>query len=228
MNLSGQNISQITTIAHDGKVIVFGTAEDGSVHYSVKRSGFEDTALQEGAEPFGFEPWQKLKLGESTDDPSVQKREQLTLCDTSGRRLLRSVYGSSAEVTTANTDAALQVVPALGHLYVFRVAPTGRILVSRFVLDGMTNQLLPKLEVRFARSKQRFTPQSVAAAGGDTFDNLDYRDLDGNSFFEPAIELSFIGAVGNGWFVPLLVPTAEGDRSIWKAAPTTSTTSSAT
>ncbi len=50
MNLIGQNIRHINTITHDGKVIVFGTI-DGTIYYSIKRSGFEDSAVEEGVDP---------------------------------------------------------------------------------------------------------------------------------------------------------------------------------
>src|SRR5262249_34698914 len=155
---------------------------DGSIWYTVKRSGFEDTAMKEGADPFGFEAFQKLRLGEAIPDASVIASEQSTLADAGGNVLVRSVYGNSAEATKS-ADAPVQVVSTSSHLFVFRQSPSGKILVNRFVLDGMTNELVPKLEVRFRRSKQRLKPQETAASkDGGSFDNLDYRDIDGNSF----------------------------------------------
>ncbi|HWN66596.1 MAG TPA: hypothetical protein VNM90_03090, partial [Haliangium sp.] len=215
MKLTGQNIRHVNAITHDGKVLVFGTSASGAIYYSVKRSGFEDTAITPEAEPFGFEPWQQLRLGESVPDASVIASEQKTLADDNGNVLVKSVYGDSTEVT-ASADAPVQLVSALNHLYVFRQAPSGKILVNRFVLDGMTNQLMPRLDVRFRRSKQRLAPQkSAMSKNGGSFDNLDYRDIDGNSFFEPALELGFAGTVANGWFSVTFVPTSEGDRNRW-------------
>ncbi|MFS8070060.1 MAG: hypothetical protein ACMG6S_27155 [Byssovorax sp.] len=128
---------------------------------------------------------------------------------------MRSVYGDSDEATRS-ADAPVQVVSSLDLLHVFRQAPSGKILVNRFVLDGMTNELVPKLEVRFRRSQQRLTPQkSAAAKDGGSFDNLDYRDMNGNSFYEGALELGFAGVVANGWFAVVIVPTVEGDRNRW-------------
>jgi hypothetical protein len=49
-------------------VLVVGTAADGALYYSVKRSGFEDSPLVPSAEPFGFEAWKPLRLGESLED----------------------------------------------------------------------------------------------------------------------------------------------------------------
>ncbi len=213
MNLTGQHIRHINSITHDGKIVLFGTGLDG-IYYSVKRSGFEDTALQEGADLFGFEPWEKLRLGDSVDDPSVTAREKETLVDSSGKQLLRSVYGARVE-DRATPYAPVQVLSVLGHLYVFRASFTCKILVSRFVLDGMTNKLVPKLEVRFARSKQRYAPKkSLSTDAGATFDNLNYRDVDGNAFYEPSLELTFAGTEAL-WFAPLFVPTSESDRYRW-------------
>lgn len=216
MRITGRDIRHINTIAHDGKVLVLGTAVDGTLHYTVKRSGFEDTALAEGAEMFGFEPWKALRLGESVADPSVAARERATLTDGEGNLLLRSVHGDADELVKS-ADAPVQLVSAAGHLFVLRQSrSSGKILVNRFVLDGLENELVPKLEVRFRRSKQRFVPhESAKSKTGSSFDNLDYRDMDGNSFFEPAMELGFAGAVKNGWFSAVLVPTAEGDRFRW-------------
>ena len=215
MLLADKKISHINVIAHDGKVVCFGTDPDGVIWYTVKRSGFEDTAMSDGADPFGFEGWQQLRLGESVNDPSVIAAEQSTLSDPQGNVFVKSVYGNAPEATRS-VDAPVQVVSALSYLYVFRQAPNGKILVNRFVLDGMTNILVPKLEVRFRRSKQRLLPQKTAASKkGDSFDNLDYRDIDGNTFYEGALELAFAGTVAYGWFSAIFVPTVEGDRNRW-------------
>ncbi len=213
--LTDQTINHITAITHDGKVVCFGTTPDGTIWYTVKRSGFEDTAMKEGADPFAFEDMKELRLGEATADASVTASEQSTLSDADGNVLVKSVYGDSAEATKS-ADAPVQVVSALNHLFVFRQSPSGQILVNRFVLDGMTNELVPKLEVRFRRSKQRLVPQeSAASKDGGSFDNLDYRDIDGKYFYEGALELGFAGTVANGWFSPVFVPTAESDRNRW-------------
>lgn len=213
MRLTGQDIRHINTVTHDGKVVVFGTAADGSIYYSVKRSGFEDSALGKDANPFGFEPWKKLRTGESVDDASVVEDERQKLVDTAGAPLLRSLYGNTDEATKS---AAAPVVPisALEHIYVFRQSTQDKLVASRFVLDGMTNELVPKLEVRFRRSRQRLTPStSMQKKGGSLVDtdSLDFKDMNGQSFYEPAIELSFLGTIKNGSFSVAIVPTNEAD-----------------
>ncbi len=214
MRITSQSIQQIVTLTHDGKVLLFGVTPSNAIYYSVKRSGFEDTALSPEADPFGFEDWQPLRLGEAVSDPSVVAEERRSLSDSRGAAILRSVHGNASGVTLGS---AVQVVSAMNLVYVFRIsAADGKLLVSRFVLDGMTNELLPKLEVRYRRSQQRLVPQqSATSTSGTNFDNLDYRDINGNSFFEPAIELSFIGAIQNGWYAVVLCPTSESDRQRW-------------
>lgn len=215
MKLTGQDIRHISTITHDGKVLLFGTAADGKMYYAVKRSGFEDTAIGSDNEPFGFEAWRALPLGESLDDPSVRAEEQETFTDTTGRLMLRSVYGAGDEVMKS-VVAPMELVSALGHVYVFRQATTGKVLVTRFVLDGITNILIPKLDVRFRRSRQRLLDRRVT--NGKAADSLDYRDMDGKPFYEPATELGFLGAVKEGWLSVTLVDTGENDVHRWHIA----------
>ncbi len=216
MLLSSKTIQYINTITHDGKVLCFGTDAQGFIYYSVKRSGFENAALAAGADPFGFEGWRPLRLSESLPDPSVQAWEAENLVSASSHQaLLRSVYGSGDELQRS-IGGPVQLVSALGHLFVFRQAPSGKILVTRFVLDGLENELVPRLEVRYQRSRQRLQPQQ--SGGGQAFDgsdNLDYRDLAGQFFYEPSVELSFIDSVAPGQFAVVLVPTSESDRQRW-------------
>lgn len=216
MLLSGKTIQSVNTITHDGKVLCFGTDDQGYVYYSVKRSGFENAALAAGADPFGFEGWRRLSLDRAQTDPSVTAWEAANLVSrVDGRVLLRSVYGSGDDVQRT-LGGPVQLVSALGHLFVFRQSTSGKILMTRFVLDGMNNELLPRLEVRYQRSRQRLTPQqSGSEQAFSTSDNLDYRDLAGQYFYEPSVELGFIDSVAPGQFAVVLAPTSESDRHRW-------------
>ena len=217
MKLKDKSISHIQTLTHDGKVLIVGTAPDGVLYYSIKRSGYEQSALADTASPLGFEAWKALRTGESTPDASVVEHERKNLTDTAGAPLLRSLYGTGNEATRS-ADAPAQLVSALGHVYVFRQSPAGKLVVSRFVLDGMTNELVPRLEVRFRRSKMRMAPDPKMTKKGNALENVDsvdYRDMDNKSFYEPATELSFLGAVVSGWFAVALVATAENGVSRW-------------
>jgi len=58
---------------------------------------------------------------------------------------------------------------------------------------------VPKLEVRFRRSREKFRPDMGKISGLKSesrkpvqVDSLDFRDIDNQLFYEPAIELSFI------------------------------------
>ena len=164
MIISGK-ILHLNAITHDGKVVFFGVDPDGVIWYSVKRSGFEDTSLTDASDPFGFDAWKQLILGVSVADPSVAADELANLTDGQGKHLVRSCFddGTWVHELVKTVQAPVQLVSAFGYIYVFRQAFTNRqILVSRFVLDGMKNELVPRLEVRFRRSKQRFKAEAPA------------------------------------------------------------------
>ncbi len=220
MLLTGQKITRLNTIAHEGKVLIVGTNDQGVLYYTVKKSGFEDTALDPDKASGGFEDWKKLPLDRSTHDASVIAKQKKDLADKNDNPLLTCRYGT-ADATVESACHPVQLISGLGHLYVFRVATDNKLLVNRFVLDGMKNELVPKLEVRFRRSKQKFNSGNNVKANdagkgsGADADTLDFRDMQGNPFYEPALELSFAGALKEGRFAPVLLPTAEHERFRW-------------
>ncbi len=99
-----------------------------------------------------------------------------------------------------------------------RQSKSNTLLVDRFVLDGMTNKLNRKLEVRFKRSKEKHTPTKNMNKGSNglvNIDTLDFRDANGNFFYEPTTELCLINNLHKGWFSIVLVPTIENDIHRW-------------
>ncbi len=219
MIISGK-ILHLNAITHDGKVVFFGVDPDGVIWYSVKRSGFEDTSLTDASDPFGFDAWKQLILGVSVADPSVAADELANLTDGQGKHLVRSCFddGTWVHELVKTVQAPVQLVSAFGYIYVFRQAFTNRqILVSRFVLDGMKNELVPRLEVRFRRSKQRFKAEAPAGTDASALaraDSLDFRDMAGNPFYEPTTCLSFVAPTASGWFTVAWVPN-DGGRGRW-------------
>ena len=219
MHLHGQKFAHVNSIAHEGKILVFGTTADGKIYYTVKRSGFEDTALQDNEDPLSFEPWKLLPLDRSVLDQSVLDREQVEFTDKEDNQLLRSRYGEVAE-TIESVVAPVQLVSGIGYLYVFRQSIGNKLLVNRFVLDGIKNELVPKLEVRFQRSRQKYLPaesMKIDKAEGklNNIDSLNFRDINNEPFYEPAIELSLIENLQDGWFSVVLMPTIEKDIYRW-------------
>ncbi len=83
------------------------------IYYTIRRSGFEDTALKDdGGNPTGFEEWKKLRLGDSVPDASVAEFEKKELSDKNGAPLLRSLYGDTdATVTSARAKVRLGCAP---------------------------------------------------------------------------------------------------------------------
>lgn len=82
----------------------------------------------------------------------------------------------------------------------------------------MTNRLNRKLEVRFKRSKQKHQPTKNMNKGSNglaNIDSLDFRDANGNFFYEPTTELCAVHNLQKGWFSVVLVPTNENDVYRW-------------
>ena len=191
MLLTQPNIKHINTLTHEGKMLIVASVVENGVTkllYTVKQDGFEDSALQ-NPNGSGWEAFKALELpNDRVGDASVAAKEQAELTDKQGKYLLRSIY-NSADLTA---DAPVQLVSHDGHLYVFRQSTRGTLLVDRFVLDGMTNTLTPKLEVRFKRSRQRHTPLKAMKinSGGqmESLDSLDFRDMQNQPFTEPTSE----------------------------------------
>lgn len=220
MLLTQSRTRHINTVTHEGKVLIVATVvENGSatLHYTVKQDGFEDSALQ-NPNGSGWEAFKPLELpNDRLGDASVAAKEQAELTDKQGKYLLRSIYDSAA----LTADAPVQLVSHDGHLYLFRQSTRSTLLVDRFVLDGMTNTLTPKLEVRFKRSRQRYAPLKAMRinSGGqmESLDSLDFRDMQNRPFTEPTTELcpELLSQLQNGWFGVIVTPTHEQEHYRW-------------
>ncbi|MCF3609285.1 LamG domain-containing protein [Planktothrix agardhii 1033] len=217
MYLTQQNLQHINSITHEGKVLVFATDATGKISYTVKQDGFEDSYLNTPPDQrTGWESWKSLELPNETDDKSVidQETAKLTHQKDTSNFILRSRYKTDNQTAVA----PVQAISALGHIYVFRQSKSNTLLVDRFVLDGMTNKLNRKLEVRFKRSKEKHTPTKNMNKGSNglvNIDTLDFRDANGNFFYEPTTELCLINNLHKGWFSIVLVPTIENDIHRW-------------
>lgn len=219
LNLTQGNCRHINSITHEGKVVLVATDADGNIGYTIKQDGFEDSYLNQPAEQrTGWEDWQELELPFEEDDKSVVAKEKAELTyrgNTTDIYLLKSCYKTREE----SAVAPVQLVSGLGHLYVFRQSKSNTLLVDRFVLDGLTNTLTRKREVRFKRSKQKHKPNESQRRGSDgnlaNIDSLDFTDINGKPFYEPTTELSLINNLANGWFSVVLLPTSEQDKYRW-------------
>lgn len=217
MYLLKDKLQHISTITHESKIVVFATDAEGKISYTVKQDGFEDSYLNTPADQrTGWENWQTLEFPDEDDDQSVIEKEKAELTDQqdTSRYLLKSLY-KTENITAV---APVQVISALEHIYVFRQSKTNTLLVDRFVLDGMTNKLNRKLEVRFKRSKRKHTPTKNMQQGSNglvDIDTLDFRDANGKFFYEPTTELCLVNNLHKGWFSVVLVPTIENDVYRW-------------
>jgi hypothetical protein len=221
MLLALENIRHVNTLAHEGKLLMVVTVQNGTsfkLWYSVKQDGFEDSALQ-NPNGSGWEAFKLLELPKEDADQSVVDKEksELTYKNDETKYVLRSEYNS----VKLTADAPVQLVSHAGYVYIFRQSTQGKLLVDRFVLDGMTNLLNRRLEVRFKRSKQRYTPLRPAriSSGGqmESSDSLDFRDMEGNPFYEPSTVVcpEVLTGLANGNFAVVVTPTNEKDIYRW-------------
>ncbi|MEZ4302388.1 MAG: LamG domain-containing protein [Polyangiaceae bacterium] len=214
MLLPKDGLRYMSAAAHEGKLVMVAIDDAGRPWYSVRQDGFEDSYLE--ADPAlrtGWESWAPVDLPNEEDDTSVLAREQATFTreDTPGVYLLRSRYKSR----DLGAAAPAQLVSTPGHLFLFRQSKQGTLLCDRFVLDGMTNKLGRKLEVRFKRSRKRHEPYDPGKKGALAADSLDFRDSAGNLFYEPTTELCLVSGVTDGWFSVVRVATAEHEQYRW-------------
>jgi hypothetical protein len=220
--LAGQSLNHLNSITHEGKTLIFGIDRDSKIWYTVKQDGFEDSFLSNPSR--GWENWKILELPKQPKDLSVinYQAENLTYQAISSAKttdsqfILQSVYDSQ-DMTAIGP---VQIISGLGHLYVFRQSKAGTLLVDRFILDGMTNTLKPKLEVRYKRSKLKYEPLNKPKAGSGEkaamqFDSLDFRDATDQFFYEPTTELCLIKNLIDGWFSIVLMSTSEKDGYRW-------------
>lgn len=203
MLLQRERTRHLNTVVHEGKVLTLITDADGDIFYTVKQDGYESNYGQTVIS--GWENWTQLPFPDENDDPSVVDLQSRTLTTTDGTPILQSRYRTQ----DATAVAPVQLISGLGHLYVFRQSTEGTLLVDRFVLDGITNKLVRKLDVRFKRSRQKYKPF------GRTQDSLDFRDANNTPFFEPTTELSCIRNLRDGWFSVVLAPTTQPNRYRW-------------
>jgi hypothetical protein len=112
-NPTQQSIQFINCVTHEGKVVLVGTGSDEKLYYTVKQDGYENTHNAKG-----WEDWKRLEFPNEDLDLSVEKKEkrELTYQDDPDRFILRSRYRTNEE----SAIAPVQLVSALGHLYVFR------------------------------------------------------------------------------------------------------------
>ena len=96
MRLEGKQIDFISCVTHDGKVVMLGLGKSGELHYTIRQTGFEDSALN-GDNDTGFEQWKKLSLDLAHPDPSVLAHEQKQFNTENGQALITSRYGAPPE-----------------------------------------------------------------------------------------------------------------------------------
>lgn len=228
-----EKLDHLTTLTHEGKVLVFAVSQAANIYYTVRRDGFEDRSTTAPAQLDNWENWKPLPFLEENGDQSVIDNEMANLSVTVAPTdtapdwvssappsippgpvlIYRSLYAGTLPLTSA---APVQAISALGCVYTFRQSTRQTVLVDRYVLDGLANNLIRKLDVRYRRSRQRLAPLPPEQASSQgVIDGLDYRDANGLPFYEPAIELNFLAGVSAGNFAVVFAETVQPDENYW-------------
>jgi hypothetical protein len=222
MQINRNNLQHITTVQHQGLVFLFGIDTNRDIYYAVRQTPLSSTqSVVEEEEmdpsdpsdtipdrPSQWGEWVRLPLPADQPDESVIQRER----EERTNQWVRSQYNTAHSTALA----PIQVLSDGEHLLVFRQSLDNTLLVDRFLLDGGTERLVPKLEVRFKRSRQRFAPAQPQGLGGSrSFDTTDFRDFEGNFFFEPTQEIRLAQNLTAGWFSVVLTHTTEHNVSRW-------------
>jgi hypothetical protein len=225
-----KEIQHVSNISHQGKVILIGVDDKGTIWYTVKQDGFETNYGQGKTALIGWEDWRLLELPGKYADRADQPQEDVSVIEKekvefringADEFLMGSLYNTHQKTAVV----PVQLISHGEHLYVFRQSTDAKLLVDRFVLDGLTNQLNPKIEVRFKRSGLRYrsqeksTTRNTAATNPQgsmmLVDSLDFTDSQGLKFYEPTLELSCVGKLYQGWFAVAITPTIEADVYRW-------------
>lgn len=221
----GVSYKHTTMVRHNGVVIALAMDSRQNIWYTVL-----DLANSDIQSPLDVNYWLKtpkrLRFSKELAHVGYGAASNITMPDPGGRK--REQDKTEAEkilATTARltTDAPFQVVSDGQYVYLFRQsigadhaqmvklndAPivNHTLLVDRFVFAG--NELRPKLEVRYQRSRDRFRPLSRK-------DSLANKDLEGKPFFEPTQALHMVRPLQEGRFCALLVPTSLPNVRRWQ------------
>ena len=215
-NYKSDTVKHINSITHEGKVLVFATDSAGRVWYTVKQDGFGQQPQNRTLRYQGGKTSKNCHFQNRTTTLRSLRNNwsKNTYPQNPTQFLLRSRYR-----TTASTALApVQLVSALGHVYVFRQSKENTLLVDRYVLDGMTNTLNRAFEVRYKRSRQKYVPNAAGAgtaSGGGSPWTPSTSTIPMAPLRGPTTELCLVNGLQDGWFSVVFVPTSEPDVYRW-------------
>jgi hypothetical protein len=132
------------------------------------------------------------------DDKCWSDRKKLSFPDQI-RPAGMSLVTVGLKTAERTADAPFQALSDGKHVYLFRQSTGGTLYVDRFVFDPVEKSLNPNWEPRYQRSQKRDIPASRK-------DSLGARNMEGEPFIEPTMELSMIQNLEDGRFSVLLLP----------------------
>jgi len=192
-----QALHQVATVDHQGTVIVFARAADGSdLYYNVL-----DPQVSTAVDNDEWTGFAKLAF------PGQLRPAGLGIV----------TVGDGKGQIEAMAQAPLKAVSDEKYVHVFQQSSRRTLLMNRFMLKRLvppggsvaTPVLEPVWEVRFQRSGKQDVPDGPR-------DSQNYTTPDGTPFIEPTIELAMIGDVEGGRFDVQILPNQLSTTSRWQ------------
>lgn len=187
-----KNYKNLTTVRHQGTLIVFSTGETEAnkrtdIYYHVLDSNVELS-------------------NENQDWNNLQRLILPQQVRPVGIGLLRE---DIALVKKQSVDTPFRILSDNLHIYIFRQSVNGTLYVDRFVFDALTHELKLNWETRYRRSGKLDVPATPK-------DTLGYKDMENQPFIEPTTELTLVKNLKDGWFSVLLLPSAVPGEGWWQ------------
>ena len=215
------------TVTFQGTLVLFARQSGVPVtqlYTNVRVAGAQAGSTQE------WSGWNPLPMAEPsrTSTPGQPSADKLPLLRLGGMNLLTV---DEVAATPSPADAPFRVVTDSRTICCFRQSTHGTLYVDRFILvqvpgDGTGNgnsasapswEMRRVWEVRYRRSELRDVPNGRR-------DTLDSRNLLGEPFLEPTIELPVLSGIEGGAFDVALSPTSDATTKRWHIAAVTGST----
>lgn len=221
---SGAAFKHTAMVRHNGTIIAFAINEDRQIVYSVldlrdqgSKGPLDVNYWQDNPQDLVF-PNEVVTVGEGLFAPRMMPvfKKGSPAPVTDGSRVKENEKDLFRSTTASlSAEAPIQVLSDNRYVYLFRQSITneavgvnaGTLLVDRFVFAG--DKLMPKLEVRFQRSRNKHVPQSRK-------DGLGAKDMEQQPFYEPTQKLEFVRHLSEGRFAVLLLPTQIAGALRWQ------------
>jgi hypothetical protein len=220
-NANGILLTDPVAISFNGDVLLLAREKGvptNKLYYNVRHN--DPDVIDDNLEYSG---WYELDMTLASSEPGSTPSKV-------GVRVLGAglvTVPSSAQSAQA-TNLPFAAVSDDRYIYIFRPSPKGTLYLDRFILLQVPAPQEDNNKVRRDSSKPkptryrmdriwelRYRVSGEKDTPADERDMLGYRDMLGNAFIEPSLELAETPRCLDGRFAIALLPTSEVDKSRW-------------